>query len=61
MYFLEQASMILTIIEEPFLLTPNCNYNLNLKQITALTSSNMPAGLYFVLKYFSFIFTTRIA
>jgi len=28
------------------------------EHIIALTLSNMPAGLYFVLKYFSFNFTT---
>jgi hypothetical protein len=27
--------------------------NLNLKQIVALVLSNVPAGVYFVLKYFS--------
>jgi hypothetical protein len=31
------------------------------EHIIALTLSNMPAGLYFVLKYFSFNFTTHLA
>jgi hypothetical protein len=38
-------------------LTLNCN--LNLKQIIALTLSNMPAAPYLALKYFSFTFTKQ--
>ena len=39
-----------TVTEEGFLLFLNFNCNLNLKLIKTL--SNMPVGLYFILKYF---------
>jgi hypothetical protein len=45
-------------MEEQF--TSKFNGNANLKQIIALTLPNT-RGLYFVLKYFSFIFTTHLA
>jgi len=38
----------------------NFNCNLSLKQIITLTFSNMPAGLYFVLKHFSFTFSMHL-
>ena len=39
----------------------NFNCNLNLKYTIALTLNNMPAGLYFVLIYFSFTFSIHLA
>jgi len=37
------------------------NCILNLKWIVTLTLSNMPAGLFFALQYFSFTFPTHLA
>jgi hypothetical protein len=39
----------------------NCKYELNLKYIVELTLRSIPAGLYFVLKYFSFVYTLHTA
>jgi len=40
---------------------PNFSRYLNLKYVVALTLNNMPAGPYFVLKYFSFTTTKYLA
>jgi len=60
MYTFAKPVWKFTLTEECFLFL-NFNCHLNLKYTIALALHNMPAGLYFVLTYFSFTFSIHLA